>query len=147
MIKQIIVSSILFVCFTNCDYYAVKKQNAELQEKLNSVSMQEKCNKLAKEYFNEPQYEKTGWDYICHYNTKHRKFYMVVYDYDFKLSIITRIMVDLLEHKEVGSFMQRLGAKPWTNINIPEFDSNDSVNPANLTRTDWDRYENKCMTE
>jgi predicted nucleic acid-binding Zn-ribbon protein len=135
-----------------CDYrsnqteiHELKKKNAELQEKLDGISMQEKCAKMAEHSFETlPKGRNEIIDYTCHYNKKQNKFYMSITSLNTKTLSTSKMIVDLLENKTFASYMWQADKvkKYWE---VKPFYVEVNGEKKDWTTEDWDAYEKVCM--
>ncbi len=125
----------------------LKRQNRELQQKLEGIEIQEKCAKLAEHSFDTmPKGHGAFQDYTCHYNKRLNKFFISIVINNYKSQITTRMIVDLLENKTIASY----GWKPdkvkkyWE---VKPFYCHVYDESKDWTTEDFDAFEKSCMTD
>lgn len=91
--------AIIIVCFSVAYYFGI------YLPKTHNIEMQERCAKLAKEFFKENYQSALAAqvDYECHYNKKLNKFFILMTDVNYldngKTRITHRTLKDILENK------------------------------------------------
>lgn len=152
--KSEILTFIICTNIIGCDYRSnqietieLRKKNAELQQKLDGISMQEKCAKMAEHSFETmPKDRNAIYDYYCHYNKKQNKFYMSTSILDPKTGITSKFIDDLFEHKNIASYMWKPDKikKYWE---VKPFHVVINEEAKDWTTEEWDAFEKVCMSD
>lgn len=125
----------------------LKKQNAELRQKLEGLEIQEKCAKLAEHSFNSMQKERGAiYDYTCHYNKKQNKFLISVTITYPRTQMTAKFISDLLENRTIAFYMwhpdkvkQYWEVKPFVCDIYGEH--------KDWTSDEYNAFEKTCMSE
>jgi len=126
---------------------ALKKKNQELQEKFDSIQMQEKCAKLAEHSFQQVKLGKNdNADYQCHYNTKKNKFLIYITIDSLGSGHTTKMLIDLLENKTIAGYMWGpvKGKKFWE---VKPFYCRVNEEPVDWTTEQFTEFVKPYMTE
>jgi len=152
--KYGIPTLIICVSIMGCDYRSnqteileLKKKNAELQEKLDGISMQEKCAKMAEHSFETmPKDRNAIYDYYCHYSKNRNKFYMIITMIYPKTGSTSKILIDLLESKTIASYMWQADKvkKYWE---VKPFYVDINGEKKDWTTEEWDAFEKGSMSD
>ena len=107
--KKIMFFAAIIVCLSATYYFAI------FLPKMHNFKMQEKCAKLAQEYFNNYGYQ-PSFDhatYECHYNRKINKCFILtstdIFLDNHKTEIRDFILTDVLYNKVCGSYREDMG--------------------------------------
>ena len=124
--KKIVFVSIILACLSIAYYFAIFLpqtltrivQNQVRTADKTDLELQEKCAKLAKEYFNNQHFTEGLPTYTCHYNKKYNKFFVhiklmiVSTNNNGKESvIISEWITDLLSNKEFTGYIKTSNGK------------------------------------